>query len=110
MGRRQPEDQKQLLLSPFTVCSLKRRLEKSLSSKDKYQETIKVDVENDYVEKLDEEELRETKDETQSYVPHHPVIKPHRPEKVRRVCDVAANFRVTSLNDMLITNITSCKT
>ena len=55
------------------------------------------------VRKLNEEELRETKDETQWYVPHHPVINPHKPGKVRRVCNAAAKFRGTSLNDMLLT-------
>ena len=84
-------------------CSLERRLEKDLSLKARYRDTIKVDLENEYVRKLDEEELGETKDETQWYVPHHPVINPHKPEKVRRVCNAAAKFRGTSLNDMLLT-------
>ena len=31
------------------------------------------------------------------------MINPHKPEKVRRVCNAAAKFRGTSLNDMLLT-------
>ena len=84
-------------------CSLERRLEKDLSLKARYQETIKVDLENEYVRKLDEEEFRETRDETQWYVPHHPVINPHKPDKVRWVFNAAAKFRGISLNDILLT-------
>ena len=36
-------------------------------------------------------------------MPHYPVVKPHKPENVRRVCNAAAKFRSTSLNDMLLT-------
>ena len=82
---------------------MERRLEKDLSLKARYQETIKVDLESEDVRKLDEEELRETKDETHLYVPHHPVINPHKPEKVRRVYNAAAKFRGPLLNDMLLT-------
>ena len=39
-------------------CSLERRLEIDLSLKARYQQTIKVDLENEYVRKLDEEEIR----------------------------------------------------
>ena len=39
----------------------------------------------------------------QWYVPHHPVINPHKPEKVRRVCNAAANYKGGSLNDKLRT-------
>ena len=46
-------------------CSLERRFEKDLPLKARYQETIQVDLENDYVKKLDEEEHRKTKEETQ---------------------------------------------
>ena len=39
----------------------------------------------------------------QWYIPHHPVLNPHKPEKVRRVCNAAAKYQGVSLNDMLLT-------
>ena len=35
-------------------------------------------------------------------MPHHPVLNPHKPDKVRRVCNAASKFRGHSLNDMLL--------
>ena len=36
------------------------------------------------------------------YVPHHAVLHPHKPEKLRVVFDCAARYRGTSLNDQLL--------
>lgn len=36
------------------------------------------------------------------YLPHHPVMQPQKPEKVRVVFDCAAKFQNTSLNDQLL--------
>ena len=83
-------------------CSLERRLEKDESPKQRY-ETINMDVQNGYVQKLEESELDETKDERQWYVLHHPVINPHKLGKVRRVCNAAAKYKWESLNDTLLT-------
>ena len=84
-------------------CSLERRLQKDESLKQRYKETINVDLQNGYVRKLDANELEETKDERQWYVPHHPVVNPHKPEKVRRVCNAASKYKGESLNDKLLT-------
>ena len=89
-------------LAHSQFCSLERRLEKDEPLKQRYEETINVDLQNGYVRKLDEKELDETKDERQWYVPHHPVINPHKPEKVRRVCNAAAKYKGESLNDKLL--------
>ena len=55
-----------------------------------------MDLENAYVYKMDEEELDETKDDRQWFVPLHPVINPHKPEKVRRKCNAAAKYKEES--------------
>ena len=82
---------------------MERRLEEDESLKQRYEEIINVDLQNGYVRKLEERKLGETKDERQWYVPHHPVINPHKPEKVRRVCNAAAKYKGESLNDKLLT-------
>ena len=84
-------------------CSLERRLQKDECLKQRYKETIIVDLQNGYVRKLDENELEETRDERQWYVPHHPNKNPHKPEKVRRECNAASKYKGESLNDKLLT-------
>ena len=37
------------------------------------------------------------------YLPHHPVVHPHKPGKVRRVLNGAARFQGQSLNNLLLT-------
>ena len=62
-----------------------------------------MDLQNGYVRKLEERILGETKNERQWYVPRHPVINPHKPEKVWRVCNAAAKYKGESLNHKLLT-------
>ncbi len=73
--------------------SLENRLDKDPELKDRYQQTIDVDLENGFVRKLDGAELNETRGTRQWYVPHHPVVNPHKPEKVRRACNAAAKYQ-----------------
>ena len=82
--------------------SLERRLQKDDTLRQRYQETIDTDVKAGYVRKVDQTELNETRDELQWYLPHHPVINPHKPEKVRRVCNAAAQYQGVALNDKLL--------
>ena len=84
-------------------CSSEGRLETDQSLKQRYEETINVDVQNGYIRSLEENELNETKDERQWYVTHHPVISPHKPKKVRRLCNAAAKNKGESLSDKLLT-------
>ena len=82
--------------------SLEQRLQKDETLKKRYQETIDTDVNAGYVRKVDQAELNETKDKLQWYLPHHPVINPHKPEKVRRVCNASAKYQGVALNDKLL--------
>ena len=79
--------------------SLERRLQKDETLRKRYQETIDKDLNGGYV---DQAELNETKDKLQRYLPHHPVINPHKPEKVRRVCNAAAKYQDVALNDKFL--------
>ena len=38
----------------------------------------------------------------QWYLPHHPVVNPNKPSKIRRVCNAAALFAGNSLNEALV--------
>ena len=82
--------------------SLERRLEKDANLKQRYKETIDVDVQKGFVRILDEAELENTKSDLQWYVPHLPVLNPNKPDKVRRVCNAASKFGGVSLNDNLM--------
>ena len=65
--------------------SLERRLQKDDMLRKRYQETINTDVKAGYVRRVEQVELNKTKDRLQWDLPHHPVINPHKPEKVRSV-------------------------
>ena len=82
--------------------SLERRLQKDETLRKRYQETIDTDVNAGYFRKVDQAELNETRDKLQWYLPHHPVINPQKPEKVRRVCNAAAKYQGVALNDKLL--------
>ena len=82
--------------------SLERRLQKNETLKKRYQETIDTDINAGYVRKVDQVELNETKDKLQWYLPHHLVINPHKPKKVRRVCKAAAKYQGIALFDKLL--------
>ena len=43
-----------------------------------------------------------TENDMQWYSPHHPVEHPHKPGKVRRVCNEASKFKSVSLNDKIL--------
>ena len=50
----------------------------------RYQETSDTDVKAGYVRKVQQIELNETKDMLQWYLPHHPVINPHKTQKSQK--------------------------
>ena len=84
--------------------SLERRAQKDDMLRKRYQETIDTDVKAGYVRKVKQVELNETRDKLQWYLPHHPVINPHKSEteKKRRVCNAAAKNKGVALNDKLL--------
>ena len=82
--------------------SLEQRLQKDETLRKRYQETIETDVNAGYVRKVDQTELNETRNRLQWYLPHHPVLNPHKPEKIRRVCNAAAQYQGVALNDKLL--------
>ena len=80
---------------------LEKKLNRNPELAERYRKTIDMDMEKGYIKRL-------TKEETTApvmrkwYLPHHPVLNPKKPEKVRRVCDAAAKFQGSSLNSQLL--------
>ena len=84
--------------------SLERRLDKDPELKAKYEDSnINEDLTKGYVIKVDNPQEPQQSSKTEWYLPHHPVINPNKPGKVRRVLNGAAKFRGVSLNNSLLT-------
>ena len=83
--------------------SLEKRLAKDLTLREKYSNTIKEDLDKDYVLRVKDAHKVESRSEREWYLPHHPVVSPNKPGKVRRVLNGAAKFHGASLNKSLLT-------
>lgn len=79
---------------------LKRKLQKNEELYALYKSTMEGYIKEGYAERVPEAGLKEER--RVWYLPHHPVINPKKPNKVRIVFDCAAKFRGTSLNDNLL--------
>ncbi len=83
------------------LALLEKRLQRGPKLAEAYKETIHSDMEKGYIKRI---VLNESaSEEKQWYLPHHPVLNPNKPGKVRRVCDAACRYQGSSLNDHLIT-------
>ena len=71
---------------------LVKRLESDPELNAKYSQTIDDGLQKGYIKKLSEKELSEPTSRVW-YILHHPVLNPHKPEKVRRVSDAAAKYQ-----------------
>ena len=100
------EDELRLTNNYFSAyqqfLSMEKRLEKDIELKTAYKATIEKDLEGNFVRRLDDKEALQTENAMQWYLPHHPVKHPHKPGKVRRVCNASSKFRGISLNDKLL--------
>jgi hypothetical protein len=81
--------------------SLKRKLVKDPKLHEKYTEFMNKLIDKEYARKLTPEEAQTHTDKTW-YLPHHSVVNPRKPEKVRVVFDAAATHQNVSLNDQLM--------
>ena len=88
----------------FTALSQLKSLQKQLSSdfqlKELYEQTLKTDLQKFYVKPIDKQQPEFDKI---WHLPHHPVVNPNKPGKMRRVANNAVKFRGQSLNSDLIT-------
>ena len=67
----------------------------------RYTTTMNEYLSKGHAVKLTSGELLPTEEKFVWYLPHHPVVHPRKPGKVKVVFDCAANFLGVSLNDML---------
>ena len=68
----------------------------------KYQDVISVYVAKGHARKMTPEEAKITSSKTW-YLPHHAILNPNKPGKIRVVFDAASRFDGVSLNDKLLT-------
>ncbi|XP_072164399.1 uncharacterized protein [Diadema setosum] len=89
---------------------LKKKLEKDDALKERYTKTVEDYITKGYAERVPiqtrEAGHQEEKDEKPTsntwYLPHHAVVHPRKPDKVRVVFDCAAKYQGTSLNNELL--------
>ena len=79
---------------------LKRRLLTDVSLKDRYNQQMQILLDKGYAEPVPNDEV-ETQKRTW-YIPHHPVLNPKKPDKLRIVYDCAATYAGVSLNQVLM--------
>ena len=88
-----------LLLAQFKT--FERRLSKDPELRERYAETIREDIRKGYVVTVEPHDPRKRSDR-EWYLPHHPVVYPNKPRKMRRVLNGASKFHGTSSNKSLL--------
>ena len=83
------------------LYSLERKFQRDPNLKSLYQQSIDTDKEQRFVKILEASEVKGTFGK-EWYLPHHPVLKPNNPGKVRRVCNAASKYKEICLNDKLL--------
>ena len=71
--------------------SLENRLGKDADLRERYAQTIKDDLEKGYLKTVEPSESQ-MRSKREWCLPHHPVLNPNKPGKVRRVLNGAAFF------------------
>lgn len=89
------------VLAEARLQHLKRRLQRDAELEAKYRAVIEDYVTKGYARKMTSKEAAGRTNITW-YLPHHPVLNPNKPGKVRVVFDAAAKFKGTSLNEQLL--------
>ena len=82
--------------------STEKKLRRNPGLAEKYQNVINDYVIKGYAQRMTQEEAKATTSKTW-YLPHHAVLNPNKPGKVRVVFDAASKFDGVSLNDKLLT-------
>ncbi|CAL8088051.1 unnamed protein product [Calicophoron daubneyi] len=83
------------------LAHLRRRLTRDCTLFGKYKVVMQHNIDRGYMETLNASPCAR-EDEPCWYLPHHPVLNPKKPDKLRIVFDCAAKFGNVSLNDKLL--------
>ena len=83
------------------LYSLERRFQRDPNLRSLYQQSKDTNVKKGFVKILDESKMRGTFGK-EWYLPHHPVLNPNKPGKVRRDCNAASKYKEVCLNDKLL--------
>ena len=89
-----------LKMAQRRMCRLERRLLSDTTLLERYTEQMKVLLDKGYAERVPEDGVHDIGPKW--YLPHHPVINPRKPDKLRIVFDCAAKFNGNSINDRLM--------
>lgn len=84
------------------LCCTEKKLKKNPELAEKYQNVIYDYTAKGHAQKMTEEVVEVTTPKTW-YLPHHAVLNPNKPGKVRVVFDAASKFDGVSFNDRLLT-------
>ena len=93
-----PDLEDNRVLAESRLGNLRRRLDKNSELKQKYTTVIEDYVRKGYAEKVE----KNTETKMRWYLPHHAVLHPQKPGKVRVVFDCSATFKGKSLNQQLL--------
>ena len=83
---------------------LEKRLAKDPHLRDQYSKTIEDDLNKGYVFQVSPHNFS-NRNIREWYLPHHPVVNPNKPGKVRSVLNGASKFHGTSLNKSLLVGL-----
>ena len=81
---------------------LENKLNKNADLMSSYSKTFQDDLDKGYITKVSPHNSSQRTDR-EWYLPHHAVVNPHKPGKVRRVSNGASKFHACSLNICLLT-------
>ena len=81
--------------------TLERRLSKDPELRERDADTFREDITKGYVVTVEPHDPCKRYNR-ERYLPHHPVVNPNKPVKVRRVLNGASKFHGTSLNKSLL--------
>ena len=88
-------------LAKARLRSLKRKFQKDSKLESKYRRTMQDYIDHGYPSKLSNLEAETTSSKT-NYLPHHAMLNPNKPGKMRVVFDAPAYHEGTSLNQNLL--------
>ena len=82
---------------------LQRKLQRDATLREGYVKTLESYIKEGYARKVSPQELADDTRTGLWYIPHHAVVNPKKPGKVRVVFDCAAKYSGKSINDHLYT-------